>query len=587
MLIPVKELLNNQEIQRQTLQVTASINECLQIPGNRVETKTLVYAYLLHKVRVSSKPFSISYQDIQNGVVDIDDKMLIAVREYIPESSWEMLSKLLPKYAADIFAATVFLPTADFERTDGFATPGCIIDLAQHLLRCKSGEKIVDIGCGTGTFITNTKMKVSDAEFIGYEINSSRYCISVMRTELLGDNITICLQDVFDLVDDSKELLKFDKIFSNYPFGMRLRNLGSSGKYLEQLEKRYPDISKSTSSDWVFNALLCDLLKDGGKAVGIMASGSTWNSIDLAMRKHFVEAGLIECVISMPAKMFVGTNIPTSMIILSHGNQSVRLIDASEIYQQGRRQNEFSKEDIEKIVAATQTDGENSKLISLDELRDNEYSLNLSRYRDNEVQYENGVIFDSVIRNITRGASCTAGQLDEMISEKKTDMQFLMLSNIQNGIIDDKLPYLKKIDEKYEKYCVKNNSLILSKNGTPFKIAVATVPEGQKVLANGNLYVIELDENKSNPYYLKAFLESEQGVAALKRITVGTTIPSIGVDKLKNLIIPLPPLEEQNRIAAKYLAVLDEISVLKIKLEKAFDRLNHVFDEGVVWKCVK
>lgn len=577
MLIQVKELLNNQEVQKQTQQVASSINECLQIPGSRIETQTLVSAYILYKVRVSSKPFSMSYSEILSGEIDVHDGMLVAIREYIPERSWEMLSKLLPKYAPDIFAATVFLPLTDAEA----ATPECIIDLAQRLLGCQSGEQIADIGCGVGTFITNTKMKVSDAEFIGYEINSSRYCISVIRAELLGENITIHLQDVFDLVDDTEEPQKFDKIFSNYPFGMRLRNLGSSGKYLDQLEKRYPDISKSTSSDWVFNALLCDLLKEGGKAVGIMTNGSTWNGIDLAMRKHFVEAGLVECVISMPAKMFVGTNIPTSMIVLSHGNQSVRLVDTSEIYQQGRRQNEFSAEDIEKIVAATQMDGENSKLISLDELQKNDYSLNLSRYRDNDVQYENGVAFKSIIQNITRGAACTASQLDEMVSEQETNMQFLMLSNIQNGIIDDKLPYLKEIEKRQEKYCVKNNSLILSKNGAPFKVAVATVPEGQKVLANGNLYVIELDESKANPYYLKAFFESEQGVAALKRITVGTTIPSIGVDKLKNLIVPLPPLEEQNRIAAKYLAVLDEISVLKIKLEKALSRLNHVFDEGV------
>ena len=67
----------------------------------------------------------------------------------------------------------------------------------------------------------------------------------------------------------------------------------------------------------------------------------------------------------------------------------------------------------------------------------------------------------------------------------------------------------------------------------------------------------------------------------MKRITVGTTIPSIGVDKLKNLIVPLPALEEQNQIATKYLAVLDEISVLKMKLENALSRLNHVFDEEV------
>lgn len=579
MLIQIKELLSNQEVQRQTMQVSAYINECLQIPGNRIETKTLVAAYLLQKVRVSSKPFSMSYQDIQNGEVSVSDEIHIAILEYIPESSWEMLSKLLPQYAPDIFAATVFLPLTDSEHTNGLATPECIIELSQNLLGCKSGEQIADIGCGTGAFIINTHIKVPDAEFVGYEINNSRYLISMMRCELLGKNTTIYLQDVFDIANNLENMPKFDKIFSNYPFGMKLRNLGSSGKYLEQLEKRYPNISKSTSSDWVFNALMCDFMKDDGKAVGIMTNGSTWNSIDLAIRKYFVEEGLVECVISMPAKMFGRTNISTSMIVLSHGNRSVRLVDASEIYQQGRRQNEFSTEDIEKIVSATKADGENSKQISLDELRNNEYSLNLSRYRNNEVKYENGVVFNTIIKNITRGAACTASQLDNMVSEHETNMQFLMLSNIQNGIIDEKLPYLKEIDEKLEKYCVKNNSLILSKNGFPFKVAVATVQDGHKVLANGNLYVIELDKTRVNPYYMKAFFESDQGIDALKRITVGTTIPSIGVDKLKNLIVPIPTLEEQNRIATRYLAVLNEISVLKLKLEKAFNRLNHVFDE--------
>lgn len=579
MVIQIKELLSNKEVQKQTHQVASSINECLQIPASRVETKTLVCAYILYKVRISSKPFSMSYLEISSNEIFVDDVILIAIREYIPESSWEWLSKLLPKYAPDIFAATVFLPLTDLERTGNLATPKSIINLAQHILQCHSGEQIADIGCGTGTFITNTQMEVSDAEFTGYEINSSRYCISFIRAELLGKNIKIHLKDVFDLPNDSENIHKFDKIFSDYPLGIRLSNFGSAGKYLEELYKRYPDISKSTSSDWVFNSLLCDLLKDGGKGVAIMTTGSTWNMADFKMRKYFVESGLVECVISMPAKMFSMASIHTSMIVLSHGNKSVRLVDASNIYQQGRRQNEFSVEDIKKIVEATKRDGKHSKLISLDELQKNEYSLNLSRYSDNDIKYKNGVAFKSVIKNITRGASCTASQLDNMISDKETNMQFLMLSNIQNGIIDDKLPYIKKIEKKYEKYCVKNNNLILSKNGTPFKVAVATVKDKHKILANGNLYVIEIDESKANPYYLKVFFESLHGVAALKRITVGTIISSIGVDKLINLLIPLPSLEEQNKIAAKYLAVLDEISVLKLRLEKAFSRLNQVFDE--------
>ena len=83
----------------------------------------------------------------------------------------------------------------------------------------------------------------------------------------------------------------------------------------------------TTSSDWVFNALLYDLLTENGKAVGIMTNGSTWNSIDMPMRKYFVERKMVEYVISLPGKIFA-TNIATTLIILSHNNDSIRMIGA-------------------------------------------------------------------------------------------------------------------------------------------------------------------------------------------------------------------------------------------------------------------
>lgn len=578
-LIQIKELLKNQEIQKQTLQVSASINDCLGIPLNRIETGTLVSAYLLYKARISSKPFSISYQDIQTGELDVEPEIKKIVTKYISETALENMNKLLTLFAPDIFAATVFLPLTNLERTDGFATPESIIDLALNILNCQSGDQVADIGCGTGTFMINTHIEVPGAEFTGYEINHERYLITLMRSRLLGENITVHLQDAFSLFDNSMEMPRFDKIFANLPFGMRFFNFGNGGKYLIELKKKYPEISKPMLSQWVLNALLCDLLKEGGKAVNIITNGATYNGFDLTMRKFFVESGLIECVITLPTRIFIGSNINTSMIVFSHGNKGLRLVDASGIYRRGRRQNEFSTEDINKIILATQSDGENSRLVTLDELRQNEYFLNLSRYQDYDVLCENGVEFNTVIKNITRGASCTASQLDEMVSREETNMQFLMLSNIQNGIIDGKLPYLKKIDKKYEKYCIKNNSLIISKNGAPFKVAVAKVSAGSRIMANGNLYVIELDESKVNPYYLKSYFESKKGIETLKAIAVGNIIPSIGIDKLKRLMVPLPPLEKQNQIASKYLEVMEEISTLKVKLESAVNRLGHIFDE--------
>lgn len=60
------------------------------------------------------------------------------------------------------------------------------------------------------------------------------------------------------------------------------------------------------------------------------------------------------------------------------------------------------------------------------------------------------MLFETVIKNITRGAQIKASVLDEIVSDKPTNMQYLMLANLQDGIISDELPYLKGIDSKYE-----------------------------------------------------------------------------------------------------------------------------------------
>lgn len=579
MFLPIEELLNNKESRKQVNQTVMSINECLQTGSKTANGKAILAAYTLYKARTSETPFSVSYEDIKNGKLDISNDILNTIKDVINENAWVKLVELLPKYAPDIFAAAVFLPIEENIRSNSFSTPASIIKLAQRILQCVPGNQVIDIGYGTGAFILSAALGELNAQYVGYEINPDCYMVSKIRAELLGVDIQLYLKDAFTLSASDGIENKFDKVFSNYPFGLRARNLSSGVDYLKKLRDKDPRISRATSSDWIFNALLCDILDVNGKAIGIMTNGSMWNTTDLAIRRYLIESGMIECVISMPSKMFSVTNIPTSLIIFSHGNQKIRLIDATNMCQKGRRQNEFSDENIQTILKAMTDDSEYSKAISVTGLEKNEYNLNLSRYHNAEKgTIENGIPFKDVINSITRGVHCTARELDAMASEHVTDIQYLKLSNIQDGIIEDNLPYLDNIEPKFEKYCLKNNNLILSKTGAPYKVAVAIVPDGKKILANGNLYIIDVDETKVNPYYLKAFFESEHGAAALHSISVGSVIPNIGVDKLKKLLIPVPAIEEQERIAQRYQAVMDEIAVLKLKLEKAFDRLKHTFD---------
>ena len=542
-----RDLLNKKELIPKVEQATLDIGSCFFVQDSDSTVRVVLASYLLFEVSTMNNPTKISYKEMLSISCRFTEDASVVITSLVLEEEWSRLVALTEKYTYEVFALVSFVfPMIQGNKYKGMeSTPLSITKLAQRILQITPSDRFADICCGVASCITECALDEPKANYYGIEINTSNKLIADIRT---------------------------------YPFKIRLRNLGSEDEYINRLIDKYQGLGKATSSDWAFNALVCELLSNEGKAIGIMTNGSTWNSIDTPMRKQFVEEGLIECVIALPPKIFEFTAISTSLVVFSKGNKSVRIVDASKLCQQGRRYNEFSDDDVNTIVSALRKDCEYSKAISVDELRTNDYTLSLSRYLSSNIQFDNAVPFESVIKSISRGAPCNARQLDEMASENATKMQYLMLSNIQNGIIEDTLPYLSHIDEKYKKYCLKDNDLILSKNGYPYKLAVAKVPEGHEILANGNLYIIELDQEKIDPYYLKAFFESEQGIAVLKSITVGATVPNIGVDSLKKVIIPVPPLAQQKRISEQYQMTLDEIAIHKLKLEKAFSKLHHIFD---------
>ena len=473
-----------------------------------------VAAYLLAKSFDCSAHATYSLEEDER--IDVDIKK-VAEDFYISEN-WKELMELTKAHEQKIFYLVSLLRNL----SDPMMTPESLGKLAEELLEIKANDKFADFCCGAGTVVADVVKNHPTVEAYGFDKLVSSIAIAKIYSDLSEGKITFEAKDIFELGLDEDNGRRFDKIFANYPFGMRIKELGLGNQYLEQLEKRIPSVSKATSSDWLFNSLMVDMLSEDGKAVGIMTNGSTWNQSDSAIRSYFIENGLIECVIALPARLFAGTAIATSMIVFSRNNKGVRLVDASELFVEGRRVNELSYENISLIINAAKNDSDISMYVSAEQLRDNDYVLSMNRYIVHYVA--DGMAFGDVIKRITRGAQLNAKALDEITTTVPTDMQYLMLANIKNGLIDKELPYLKSIDKKNDKYCLSNHSLILSKNGYPYKIAVAEVKEGQRILGNGNLYIIELDEEKADPYYLAAFFGSEQGTAALRSITVGATI---------------------------------------------------------------
>lgn len=568
------------------------INKLMKIEESKIKDISLYLSSLSSQLKNGyyTFPYAAAYTSllyIKNNMVDIDElekyveNNLSETRRLFIEENLMRDYRFVSDFSARFSELELAAFILRFEGYGGlksgeFRTPESVSKLALRILQIKDNETVADFGSGIGCFLCQALMENRQAKLYGVDLNTTSIELSKIITEIISENIELEQRDMFELENDRT----FDKIFSNYPFGLRLKEFHSAVDYLERINSENQKIRNVTSSDWLFNLLLINCLSDKGKAVGIMTNGSTWNSIDKNVRQYFISKGYIEAVIMLPAKLFDYTVIGTTMIVLSKGNKSIRMVDASDICEIGRRQNLLSDKNIDDIYRLLSEDGERSIRVENEKFKEIEYVLNPMRFLEKKIEIKNGVEFGTIIKRITRGAQIKADDLDEMISDTPTNNQYLMLTNIQNGMISEELPYLKELDERLNRYLIKDKNLLLSKNGAPFKVAVADVEENQKLLGNGNLFIIELDLKKANPYFIKAFFESETGALSLKSISVGSTIPNISTESLRKLTVPLPPIEEQNEFEKKYLAKIDEIKILQTRLKKAMSSLKNMFEEG-------
>jgi len=460
-------------------------------------------------------------------------------------------------------------------------TPESLCRLVVRILDISPEAMVADLGCGTGEFLRCASETEPKARYYGRELDSAILRYAEYRLQNAGQ-VKLEQGNMFEL----RNCRAFDRVFSNYPFGLPIALLSEDRSpqgirnFLSTFSDAVSGWTKMTSADWLFNDLLISCLKEDGKACAVMTRGSIRNTKDAPVRAEFIERGWIEAVILLPEKLFATTAIPTTLIVLSRGNRSVRMVDATEFFEKGRRQNALSDGNIDEIVHTLTANSVCSVSVSAEELRENEYSLDPARFLFRNRAPTRGKRFQELIGDITRGAPLRAEELDRMVSDTPTSYRYLMLADIRDGIIDEDLRYIREdcFDRRLEKYCIRKGDLILSKNGAPFKAAVAENEDDCFIIATGNLYIIRLTED-TDPYYIKAYLESESGTESLKRIAVGALIPNISVGALQSLVIPELGKEPEQRVSLKMRKHIEEVRVLRKELERSLSDMRSSFPE--------
>ncbi|GKX30956.1 hypothetical protein SH1V18_34360 [Vallitalea longa] len=455
------------------------------------------------------------------------------------------------------------------------STPDGISQLCIKLLEIDENDTVLDMGSGTGTFLTQVYMETDCKELKGVEINTNSFLVSKLRSSVLDNRFELKLGNA---ISENYLPLEANKVFSNMPLGMRLPNLRNSLNSNDELNKFFENSKRTVSGDWIFSIAAFLNTVQPGKTVSIMANGGMWNKPDEGLRKELIEQGLIEGIIQLPERLLSSTGIPVTILIMSQGNDEIRMVDASKYATKGRRQNTLENRDVKNILNAYHTDTDISKSVSVDEIAANEYILNPNRYMEVEVEIENGISLGDLCLSINRGAMVKSKDLDNMVSKTSTQYHYLMLQNIKDSLIDAELPNLKDIGYRLSKYCIQDKNLIISKI-SPFKIATAKVKDGERILANGNLYFVEIDESKVNPTYVEVFLQSEAGMLQLNKYAKGAAMRSISIQDLKRIQIPDIPRKEQDKIADEYTLLTDQLIVMQKQIDLVRDKKMRLMEE--------
>lgn len=533
----------------------------------QIKTSVNAYSEVSKAVSRANEGDALVEAALNDAIANVDDKMVL-----------DAVGKLSSE---DLRAYLLAGPAADGRIRGNYSTPDGVASLAVKILEVKDGDTVIDFGSGVGGFLEHVSATGVDANLIGVENDGDAVAVARMRARASGSGATYECGDMFEFYESKVANNKVDKAFSNYPWSIREKVLEEKTDYFAKALEDISRYGRLTSSDWVFNHLLVNSISEDGIAVGIMSNGSAFNVADSRVRRHFIEKGWVKAAISLPGGVFSHwTGAATTLVVFCHGNVGgIRLVDATDLGTKGRRGVSLTDDDIQIIASRLCEDSDKSAMASVDDLAQREYTLSARRFLQKEIKLINPVVMGDIIVEVTRGAFLRAQELDELSCCDETGFHYLNLANIADGSIDDRLPCIKEIDPKFRKSCLTSGDLLISKNGGPYKVAVAKVPDGQEILANGNLYIIKLDKKKANPYYIAAFFNSPDGRETLDRASRDGVFPSLSLRELRNIKVPLKSKEAQDHIAAAYLAKLDEIGGLKLRLARARGELNGLFDE--------
>lgn len=301
--------------------------------------------------------------------------------------------------------------------------------VADHL-KDRQHIKIYDPTSGSGSLLINIGKCIArhmgsenNIKYYAQELKENTYNLTRMNLVMRGilpDNIVTrngdTLEEDWPYFDDNDPVgtydpLRIDAVVSNPPYSQPWSPAN------KESDPRYNPfgLAPKTKADYAF--LLHDLyhLKPDGIMTIVLPHGVLFRGgTEGAIRRNLIEGNHIDAIIGLPANIFFGTGIPTLVMVLKkhRENSDVLIVDASKGFAKVGKNNVLRACDIKKIVdtVTQRTETEKySRIVSRDEIRANEYNLNIPRYVDSSEKGESWDIYATMFGGIPKSELAELG----------------------------------------------------------------------------------------------------------------------------------------------------------------------------------
>lgn len=283
-----------------------------------------------------------------------------------------------------------------------FFSPRVLCELVAKIASPKAGDRICDPTCGSAGLLLLAGEEVEkqgskNYALYGQEKTGSTYNLARMNMFLHGkDSARIEWGDTLNnplLLEDDR-LMTFDVVVANPPFS--LDKWGDKSLENDKYNRFWRGMPPASKGDYAFISHMIETAKaKEGRVVVIVPHGVLFRgSSEGKIREALIKENILDAVIGLPAGLFQTTGIPVAILVFDRSREpgganenrkDVLFIDASREFVSGKNQNTLSSEHIFKIVETYKKRSETEKyshLATFDEIKENDFNLNIPRYVD-------------------------------------------------------------------------------------------------------------------------------------------------------------------------------------------------------------